>query len=600
MPAMPDVPDVPDRNGELESLCASAARSGRDYKSALESVLLALPEPKAEELGQLLRESRGSWAVLLRQGAGRALVIGDALSGASVALCRAGFEVVLLDRSRARLEFAGLRNEALAPGRTQLCLGGDSARLPFSERSFDVVVQLDGLPTRDTRWGHDLEECRRVCRGELVLVADNRWSYKRSSGLRGVFRISTPSDFVRAALRPPPGERSLAGYRELLRAPGFEAPRSFALYPHAREFAHVVALDAPLPKLTIGPRERRNRLKLLGHGLGLFPVLTPSFAFFVARSEAARQPPRIERVLDALASLLGEPRPEVEHLLATRGNTTLVQTSRAGAAEDDERGRWTLHIPLSPQQRAQIDTHHARIAMIRERFPGLPVPGGLFLGEIEGLYLACERRLGGLTAPHLTGDSRAAQRLFADTSRLFAELVMQPARGLDEPEFERLLGARFELVARFAAVPSTLQALQRLRAQLRERLLGVRFPRVLYHADLRSKHVQVRPDGSVLGYLDWGSSELADLPYFDLLHLVAQERKHAESLSARAAWQAVLDREHLRSHERAALDDYAHRLELPAEYCRAIEGAYPVLVAAMAEKNWDYSRPRWLHRQFGI
>ena len=25
-----------------------------------------------------------------------------------------------------------------------------------------------------------------------------------------------------------------------------------------------------------------------------------------------------------------------------------------------------------------------------------------------------------------------------------------------------------------------------------------------------------------------------------------------------------------------------------------------VLVAAMAEKNWDYSRPRWLHEQFGI
>jgi len=27
---------------------------------------------------------------------------------------------------------------------------------------------------------------------------------------------------------------------------------------------------------------------------------------------------------------------------------------------------------------------------------------------------------------------------------------------------------------------------------------------------------------------------------------------------------------------------------------------YPVLVAAMAEKNWDYSRPRWLHASFGL
>ena len=36
------------------------------------------------------------------------------------------------------------------------------------------------------------------------------------------------------------------------------------------------------------------------------------------------------------------------------------------------------------------------------------------------------------------------------------------------------------------------------------------------------------------------------------------------------------------------------------EYCRAIEAFYPVLVGAMAEKNWDYSRPRWLNRNFGI
>jgi hypothetical protein len=31
-----------------------------------------------------------------------------------------------------------------------------------------------------------------------------------------------------------------------------------------------------------------------------------------------------------------------------------------------------------------------------------------------------------------------------------------------------------------------------------------------------------------------------------------------------------------------------------------MEAAYPVFVAAMAEATWDYSRPRWLHRQFGI
>ena len=60
------------------------------------------------------------------------------------------------------------------------------------------------------------------------------------------------------------------------------------------------------------------------------------------------------------------------------------------------------------------------------------------------------------------------------------------------------------------------------------------------------------------------------------------------------------ERSELRDHERAALDSYAQSLELEPAYCRAIERIYPVLVAAMAEKNWDYSRPRWLARQFGV
>ena len=30
------------------------------------------------------------------------------------------------------------------------------------------------------------------------------------------------------------------------------------------------------------------------------------------------------------------------------------------------------------------------------------------------------------------------------------------------------------------------------------------------------------------------------------------------------------------------------------------QGLYPLLVADVAEKNWDYSRPRWVHRLFGI
>jgi aminoglycoside phosphotransferase (APT) family kinase protein len=139
-----------------------------------------------------------------------------------------------------------------------------------------------------------------------------------------------------------------------------------------------------------------------------------------------------------------------------------------------------------------------------------------------------------------------------------------------------------------------------LRDEMRERLIGKSIPRAVYHADMRAKHVQLDVDGGVTAYLDWGTTELEGLPYQDLLHLVVHERKQEAGLSAAAAWSIVRDRAELRDVERESLACYARTVGLDDETCRAFELMYPVLVAAMAEKNWEYSRPRWLHRQFRL
>jgi len=588
---------------ELERALA-ALEGGAAFKAALEALLLELSDEEADRLMQLLRESRGAWAPLLRvpeagAQAPRALLVGNALSGTAVALAVSGFEVTLFEPSGERLRFARFRGEALAPGRTQVFLGGDGPALPFAAQSFELVVQEDGLPRRGGPWGHDLGECRRVCAGELALVADNRLAYKRATGRRGVFVVPSPLAYARSAVAPRSGERSLAGYRRALGAAGFGPARAFALYPHAREFSQVVALDERAPRLAVGPKEETNRLKLLGWRAGLFPLFTPSFALFAGRSAVAEARTRAERVLEELGRRTGEGSAEIDQLIATRGNTVVILTSGAGG-EADPRGRWCIHVPLSPSQRAQVERNHATLELLARRFAALPAPEALFSGEIEGTYLACERRLEGLSAPQLTGDAGPARRMLADASRHLAQLVVEPARPLGGDEFEELLGVRFDLVARFAAVPSTLGWLERMRAEAREALVGRSFPRVLQHADLRSKHVQVLRDGSVVGFLDWGSSEMGDLPYFDLLHLLVHERKQEAQLGAGEAWRLVRGREGLRAHEAAALEDHARRLGLDETYCRTVEGLYPVLVAAMAERNWDYSRPRWLHRQFEV
>jgi len=568
---------------------------GASFKAALETLLLELPETKSERLMQVLREGRGAWLTMLKTGRGRALFVGNALSGAITPLARFGFDVTVIDDSPERLRFADFRNEEHNPGRTHALLA-DGPRLPFDDGTFHLVV-LDGgglPPTFELA----IEECLRVCAGEVLLTGDNRLAYKRPRGPRDEYRLPTPAAYIRSTLVPKDGERTLVGWRRLLAAPGFAPPRAFALYPHAKQFTNVVALDDEAPKLLLGPQERKNRLKLIGHAAGLFPVLTPSFALIGSRMALASGPRRLERILRLLAEHTGEPLPVVEHVLGTRGNSSVIHTRPLD--EDDDHGRWTLHVPLCPKNQPQLEVHYRTLELLRSRFPNVPAPEPLFVGAVDGLWLTCERRLRGFPAPQFSGDHERIERTLHDVATQFATLVTRPAAPFTEQDYEEQVGRRIDLAARYAAVESTTANLAHLRDELRERLVGRSLPRVLYHADLRAKHVQVREDGTVVGYLDWGTTEPAELPYLDLFHLVVHERKQEANLSAAEAWKIASDAERLRDYEREALQAYARVLGLDADTVQALEAFYPASVAAMAEKNWDYSRPRWLHRQFGV
>lgn len=574
-------------------------RRGEPWRGVLEELLLELPDAAADRTMQLLREARGAWFPLLRTDGGTALVLGNALSGTAIPLLNHGFDVTLVDLSPERLELALFHKRALGTGgETRALLAGDGVALPFEDASFDLVVHEEGLPDHAFGWGHDVRECQRVCRGELFATVANRFAYKRSSGLRGDFVVPGPLEFLRRGLSRDTGERTLRGYRRALASPDFERARAFAVYPDAREFTFVVGLDGTGPRLAVGPKERKNRVKILGSKLGLFPVFTPSFAVTASRS-TVRTAPRIERVLDELAERTGEPRPEVDQWIATRGNAALIQTRPPAGADLGSAGSWSIHLALSPAEGGQLVRHFEVLQRLGAEFPDVPAPTPLFAGTLAGIFLTCERRLPGLTAPQLTGDARAAARIYADCARFLARLVTVAAAPFDEDAFERLVGSRFDLVARFAREPRTVANLSRMRAEARERLVGRPMPRVLHHADLRSKHVQVRPEGRVIGFLDWGCAEDDDLPYFDLLHLVAHERKQEALTTGAEAWRIVRERE-LREHEASALDDYARAVGIDDAARRALETIYPVLVAGMAERNWDYSRPRWVARQFGL
>ena len=511
------------------------------------------------------------------------MVLGNGLSGAGLGLAQAGWAVCLRDDNPERLAFA--RARAADHGlelETELSQG--ERQLPHADESFDLVLN-------EGDFGAGASELARVARGEVVLIADNRYGYKRSSGVHGEFQVRSPLEYLQSLFKR--GGKSLSDYSRELTEAGLIGIRPHSLYPHSADFTFCVSLTSDGPKLPIGPKERANKLKILGERLGLFPLLTPSFALISHKPRAKLLRPLADRLLQEAVETEDGQAPPLEHLVATRGNNALLLSAGSRPL--------ALHMPLEIRQQVQVKRHLATLTALSEEFPALPVPRPIRELHFGEAWCAVEERLGGWTAGQICGDQRRVSRMLKDVAEHFAGLITRPAQEFTEADFERLIGERVRRVSMKAPDKETRSALMEMEVLAREQLIGARFPLMRSHGDLRSKHVQVDQDGGVLGYLDWGATEERDLPLFDLLHLIINERKQEAQSTIGDAWRDYCAGSAApREHERAAIDEYSDRLELSTEVQRGIEAIYPLFVADAAEKNWDYSRPRWVLRQFGL
>lgn len=584
---------APLRNGDLDGYRRRRG-AGAPFKDNYEALLRELPAEVADRLTQLQKESRAAWLFELPRGE-QALLVGNALSGLVQPLASVGFQVTLLDPWADRAELALDAAEAVVPTRVRRVPWTGRVPLPFGDRSFDLVIDEE-LPT-DRSW---LDELRRVCDGELLVQGDNRWGYKRSSGRYWDYRVPGPIEYLREGLAPGHGERSLGAYRRSLSDPEFAEPRAYALYPHRRDFAHVVALDASHPSLCIGPAERRNPPKIWAQRLGLFRHLTPSFALLLQRRERIPLPVRIDTILTELAERIGEPAPRAEHLIGTRGNTALIQTRLPGASPEDPRGRWTLHVPLCVHHGPALDRHIESLRRVAEQFPEVPVPEALFAGELDGVWLTCERRLGGEASHHWIGAHPAADRLIRSASKNLAALVTRATTPLDSREFAELVEDRLEVLLRGDLSERSKRALEALVSQAKEVLLGSSLPRMLVHGDLRAKHVQATSEGQPLGYLDWGTARGDDLPGYDLVHLLVHNRKQRHGERDDEAWRKLRERRGIRPSEREALEGYFDSLGIDEASADALLSLYPLFVGHTAEAHWPFSRPAWFEKHFDL
>ena len=588
-----DAEPTPLEGGEMRAW-REAHEARRTPREAYEALLAAIAPDRRAQFLQHTKESRGAWTLLLSARQGTALHLGSALSGSVIPLAALGLRVTLVDPSPERLSLALALGEVHVPGRLRGVVAGDVEALPFEDEQFDVVVcdvdeLTDGL----------LGELARVARGEVFALADNRLGYKRSTGESFHFDVPRPLPYLRAALKPPRGERTLAGWRKAFeRALG--TPRAVALYPDRRDFAQVAALDEPLPRLFVGPNEARNRFKVAGHRIGLFPLLAPSFGLLARKGGAARTPARIESLLEAVAAATGEPLPRAEHLIGTRGNTCVVMTAVDGADPRDPRGRWVLPLPLHLPHHRGLEVHFRALERMRRDFPGFPVPDALWMGEADGFWLTCERRLPGWASNHFVTSRESADPILEQLADHLALLVERPTQAFDEHDFERLIDPLFDDTLRAVRDTALRAELARRRDEARRQLVGRALPLVFAHGDVRSKHVQVDESGRVLGYLDFGTGIDPTLPGLDLMHRIVHDRKQLEGTSDGATSRELSDPQRLRIGERRALERYARNLGLDPRVLQAVALVYPLFVGAVIERYSPFVRPDWFRHTFGI
>ena len=588
-----DVAPEPLESGDA-SLLLEPLEAARSAREALEAFLAGLSSKRRGLFLQLSKESRGAWSLLLSARQGSALHVGNAMSGAVIPLAALGLRVTLLDPSPERLALGLALAEMQVPGRVRGVLGGDGPALPFEDEQFDVVVSdVDELGKAL------LSELARVARGELFALVDNRLGYKRSTGRSFQFDVPGPLSYLRSALCPPHGERTLACWRRAL-ASALATPRAFALYPDRRDFAQVAALDEPLPRLFVGPNEARNRLKVAGHRLGLFPVFAPSFGLSARAGGADGAPSRLRTLLEAVARETGEPLPQAEHLIGTRGNTCVVMTDVAGADPADPRGRWVLHLPLHLPHRRGLEVHFRALERMRAQFPLFPVPEPLWMGEADGLWLTCERRLSGWASNHFLTNREAADRILEQMADHLAQLTVRPARPFSAEDFERLVEPLFADTLRAVRDAALRAELERRRDEAHRQLVGCALPLVFGHGDVRAKHVQVDQGGHVIGYLDFGTVIDPTLPGLDLMHRIVHDRKQLEGTHDGTTWRELSEPQRLRPGERRALERYARRLALDPRALQAVALVYPVFVGAVIERYSPFVRPEWFRHTFGF
>ncbi len=525
---------LPNQSGDMTVLTGLVERIDRlGLEASVADFLKSVPAREGAAWVRELTDTRSGISRMLLSipPHAKALVAGEQLAGASLALAAVCQEVVAVDRDLPRLGWIARWVRYHRFDHVQCMEIDNLRRLPFRDSTFDLAW-IDASPhpsarrrsgTVERRAGVDnalLREVSRVVKanGQIRLEMGNRFGMRSVipywtrwlTGPRVGGLVSTRGDLARG-----------------LRRYGFAKSRFYAPYPDSGRAKRLVALDRDVPTFSPQSRSKKRTLwdRLTGHPW-VFRHVCPSYVVVAERSRPGRA--LIHEVVEALG-LFGDP--------FRIGPISISKTGMVLARARDRNGQDVLlRLPFSPVgvSRCKANARALRAIHDSKEF-GAPLKSRVprLLGQtvVRGQHATAESLLPGL--PVSKTPARRAGDVWDSLCTLVIELAGAPSSVIlpGDPERASMLGGLTERIFDHLQRDTDARALVDPLRALVAYLADQRIPLALAHGDCHPGNVLTTSEASVSGLVDWDRGYTDQFPLVDLLDFAVR----AEGLKARQA-----------------------------------------------------------------
>lgn len=530
------------------------------WPQALKRAARTLSDPSGL-LEYAVGPGRASWWPLLNlQPRWRVLELGCGWGAITFSLAPMVASVVACDLNLERLRFLKARALQDDVSNVQLLCAGDTARLPFADQEFDLVILsgvLEGVPL--SRSGSPLAIQRAFLRevarvlapeGQLLLAGRNRWRWRSSKPSRAY-------------------PRSFWGFKRLLRSAGFASSKAFIPLPNFQSFKAIVDPSSKqMVEHYFAERESvRFEVIRLKARSSLAPLLASSFGWIATRGKP--QTSFLELLGRHVARTLSgaiDQRVECLKFRVTWQELITLELKLCGVSPNV-----ILRIPLTGSSNLRTSLEYQRLNSLRELlvssggWPEIPKP--LLQGTFNNAPYFVQEALPGFSGVRFLRGGRRASKVnqLALDFIVRLHLATRTPVKLDEATWNEalmpLLDAGLRSTEEFTGV-----SVAYIRDYLMQELVGHPWPFVFSHGDYWPGNLLFDTKGDcLLGVIDWDRALPCSLPLTDLLHVLVSVRAEVEQALQTDVFGKVL-LEGLDREEHQLVDSYLQRMAFSVSF----------------------------------